>query len=149
VPAVTIDESDERDVVVRPRLVSIAIVLWALDAIVYLGGSAWVMSSHAQQVDSSMPNVPKGVTRDQVSNILTIGEFTALIVGILAAVFVYLLMKGNRRARVLLVATVFLELVCQLLFGLIPAGTLLGIVGLLLLFLPSSNAYFAGLKRTA
>ena len=146
---VTIDESDEQDVVVRPRLVSAAIVLWALDAIVYLGGSAWVMSMHKAQVDASMPNVPKGVTRDQVSTLLTIGEFTALGLGILAAVFVYLLMKGNRWSRVLLVVAVLLELVCQLLFGLVPAGTLLGLVGLALLWLPSSNAYFAGLKRTA
>ena len=147
--AVTIDESGEQDVVHRPRTVSTAVVLWSLSAVVYLGGSAWVMSMHQAQVDAAMVNLPKTITRDQVSGLLTVGEFSALIIGVLAAAGVYLLMKANRRVRILLTVVVFLELLSQLLFGLIAAGTLLGVLGLLLLYLPRSNAYFAELKRQA
>jgi hypothetical protein len=96
-----------------------------------------------------MVNLPKTISRDQVSGLLTVGEFSALIIGVLAAAGVYLLMKANRRVRILLTVVVFLELLSQLVFGLIAAGTLLGVVGLLLLYLPRSNAYFAELKRQA
>lgn len=148
---VTIDESDERDVIVRPKLVTAAIVLWALDAIAYLGGAALVMGTHPAIVDSLVKTAPKDVTRDQINGQLTFEEFAALGVGVLAAVFVYLLMRGNRWARILLVVAALLQLVCQLVFGIgivpVAAGTLFGLVGLALLFLPSANAYFAGLKR--
>ncbi|GAA3435023.1 hypothetical protein GCM10018954_046270 [Kutzneria kofuensis] len=151
--AVTIDESDEQDVVVRPKLVTTAIVLWALDAIAYLGGATLVMTSHSAIVDSLLRTAPKTVTRDQINGQLTFEEFTGLGVGLLAVVFVYLLMKGNRWARIALVVLAFVQLACQLAFGIgivpISAGTLLGLVGLALLYFPSSNAYFAGLKRLA
>ncbi|MFI9382784.1 hypothetical protein [Kutzneria sp. NPDC052558] len=149
----TIDESDEQDVVVRPRLVTISIVLWALDAIAYLAGAALVMSTHSAIVDSLLKTAPKDITRDQINGQLTFEEFTALGVGVLTAVIVYLLMRGNRWARILLVVVALIQLACQLAFGIgivpVAAGTLLGLVGLALLYLPSSNAYFAGLKRQA
>ena len=150
---VTIDESGEQDVVVRPKLVTAAIVLWALDAIAYLGGAALVMGTHSAIVDSLAKTAPKDITRDQINGQLTFEEFTALGVGVLAAVFVYLLMRGNRWARILLVVVTLLQLGCQLAFGIgivpVAAGTLFGLVGLALLFLPAANAYFAGLKRQA
>jgi hypothetical protein len=150
---VTIDESGEQDVVVRPKLVTTAIVLWALDGIAYLAGATLVMSSHSAIVDSLVKTAPKNITRDQINGQLTFEEFTALGVGILTVLLVYLLMKGNRWSRIALVVMAFIQLACQLAFGIgivpVAAGTLIGLVGLALLFLPSSNAYFAGLKRTA
>jgi hypothetical protein len=146
---VTIDESGERDVVARPTLVTIAVVLWALSAVTYLGVSTYVMTTHSARVDEQVVGLPKTVTRDQVSTVLTLAEFTALIVGVLAAAGVYLLMKAHRRARVLLIVVVFLQLFSLLLFNLDPPGALFGVAGLLLLYLPPTNRYFGWLKRNA
>jgi hypothetical protein len=150
---VTIDESDEQDVVVRPRIVTTAIVLWALNVIAYLGGAALVMGGHNAFVDAVLAGAGNRFTRDQINAQLTFEEFASLGVGVLTGVFVYLLLKGNRWARILLFAATFLQVVCQTLFSIgitpIAAGTLLGLVGLLLLYLRQSNAYFAGLRRLA
>ncbi|MFC0544689.1 hypothetical protein [Kutzneria chonburiensis] len=143
----TTNESGERDTVARPTLVTISVVLWVLSAITYLGVSTIVMSNHSAQVDQQMVGLPKTVTRDQVSTVLTIAEFAALIIGVLAAAGVYLLMKANRRARVLLIVLVFLQLFCLLLFNLDGPGALFGVAGLILLFLPASNRYFTWIKQ--
>jgi hypothetical protein len=153
VPPVTIDESDEQDLVVRPRIVTTAIVLWALDVIAYLGGAALVMGGHNAFVDAVMTQSGQHYTRDQVNSQLTIEEFASLGVGVLTAVSVYLLLKGNRWARVLLLICMFLQVICQTFFAIgitpIAGGTVLGLFGLLFLYLPRSNAYFAGLRRLA
>ncbi len=152
-PPVTIDESDEQDVVVRPRLVTIGIVLWVLDVVAFLGSAALTMGGHNAFVDYLYDESAHRYTRDLVNAQLTFEEFAALGVGVLAAVFVYLLMKGNRWSRILLVGVGFLQLVCLLAFSYvilpIPAGTVLGLVGLAFLYLPRSNAYYAGLRRLA
>jgi len=144
---VTTNESGEQDVVARPTLVTISVVLWVLAAIVYLGVSTILMSNHSAEVDQQMVGLPKTVTRDQVSQALTIAEFAALIIGVLAAAGVYLLMKASRRARVLLIVVVFLQLFSLLVFGLAGPGALIGVAGLLLLFLPPSNRYFTWIKQ--
>lgn len=144
---VTTNESGARDTVARPTLVTISVVLWVLSAITYLGVSTLVMSTHSARVDEQMAGLPKNVTRDQVSLVLTIAEFTALIIGVLAAAGVYLLMKAHRRARVLLIVVTFLELFALLLFQLDLPGALFGLAGLLLLFLPPSNRYYTWIKQ--
>jgi hypothetical protein len=144
---VTTNESGEQDTVARPTLVTLSVVLWVLSAITYLGVSTVVMSNHSAQVDQQMLSAPKNATRDQVSAALTIAEFTALLIGVLAAAGVYLLMKANRRARVLLIVVLFLQLLGLALFGLDGPGALIGLAGLILLFLPTSNRYFAWLKQ--
>jgi hypothetical protein len=144
---VTTNESGERDTVARPTLVTIAVVLWVLSAITYLGVSTYVMTTHSTRVDEQLAGMPKTVTRDQVSAALTLAEFTALIIGVLAAAGVYLLMKAHRRARVLLIVVVFLELFALVLFDLDAPGALFGLAGLLLLFLPPTNRYFAWIKQ--
>ncbi|HTI26088.1 MAG TPA: hypothetical protein VL652_34185 [Kutzneria sp.] len=143
----TTNESGARDTVARPTLVTISVVLWVLSAITYLGVSTLVMSTHSARVDEQMAGLPKNVTRDQVSLVLTIAEFTALIIGVLAAAGVYLLMKAHRRARVLLIVVTFLELFALLLFQLDLPGALFGLAGLLLLFLPPSNRYYTWIKQ--
>ena len=152
-PAVTIDESDEQDVVVRPRLVTTAIVLWALNVIAYLGGSALVLGGHNAFVDTVLHENGQQYTRDQVNAQLTFEEFTALGLGVLTLVFVYLLLKGNRWARILLVVVTFLQIIGQMLSSIvilpIAGGTVFALFGLLFLYLPGANTYFAGLRRLA
>jgi hypothetical protein len=151
---VTTDESGEQDVATRrPTLVTIAIVLWAVAGILYLGTATILMSSHVAVLDYLMRATPKNYTRDQVNTQLTFEEFASLVVGVVTVAFTYVLMKGVPWARRLLILSAFLLLVCLLLFSIqilsITAGTLIGIVALLLLYLPSVNRYFAALKRQA
>ena len=150
----TTDESGEQDVATRrPTLVTIAVVLWAVAGILYLGTATILMSSHAAVLDYLMRATPKNYTRDQINTQLTFEEFASLVVGVVTVTFTYVLMKGVPWARRLLILSAFLLLVCLLLFSIqilsITAGTLIGIVALLLLYLPSVNRYFAALKRQA
>jgi hypothetical protein len=151
---VTTDEPDEQDVVIRrPTLVTIAIVLWAITGILYLGTATILMTSHVAVLDYLMRETPKNYTRDQVNTQLTFEEFASLLVGALTVVFTYVLIKALRWARRPLIGVGFLLLICLALFSIqvvsITAGTLVGIVALLLLYLPPANRYFAALKLQA
>ena len=149
----SIDEPDEQDVLTRrPTLVTIAIVLWGIAGILYLGTATLLMSSHVAVLDDLVRTTPN-YTRDQLNIQLTFEEFASLLVGLVTVTFTYVLMKGRHWARRPLVLAGFLLLICLTMFNIkvlfITAGTPIGLVALLLLFLPAGNRYFAALKQQA
>jgi hypothetical protein len=147
---VTTSEPDELDVPVRPRLVTAAIVLWAIDAVLHLGTGVVLVAFHGTLVDALVkaPNGTK-LTADQVSAALRQFEITVIVIGLLAAAFVYLVLNQNRWGRLAILVLAFVDLIALFVgIAVLPVmlATLIGLIGLFLLYLPKSSAYFAALK---
>lgn len=146
----TTSEPDELGVPARPKLVTTAIVLWGINAVIHLGTGVVLAAVHGTLVDALVkaPNGTK-LTTDQVSAALRQFEITVIVIGLLAAAFVYLVLKQNRWGRLAILVLAFVDLIALFVgIAVLPVmlGTLIGLIGLFLLYLPKSSAYFTALK---
>ncbi|AHI01702.1 hypothetical protein GCM10010174_88230 [Kutzneria viridogrisea] len=138
----------------RPRAVQVGIVLWAVDAALYLATAVLLIASHntvVQEFAKQQKNTT--LTPEQVLDALNaqliVYEVVFVLLAVLAGLFAYMLRAQRRWARVAFVVLALVQLASIALAPTTPTqlGTLAGLVGLLMLFLPKSSAYFTELKQ--
>ncbi|MBV8931852.1 MAG: hypothetical protein JOZ47_08315 [Kutzneria sp.] len=140
----------------RPRVVTAGIALWGVSAVLYLGTGLGLLVYHGSLVDYASHHPPSGtkLSPQQLVDAFTVQlrvlEVAFVVLSVLAAVFTYRLWAGRRRARVALTVLGLVDLLFSLLEPSLftQVGTVIGLVGLLLLYLPKAGAYFAALGRT-
>lgn len=140
-----------------PKPVQTSFWLWVASGIVFVFGYLWLFLHRAQLADTVIKETTNpAASPDKIRSGLT----EALIVILIGAVcyagiellFAWKARQGTRSARTVLVWLVVASLLFQLGLGfyheITLIGTLIGLVGLLLMFLPKVTSYYPKVKRT-
>ncbi|HVW43025.1 MAG TPA: hypothetical protein VHC18_16920 [Amycolatopsis sp.] len=139
-----------------PRPVQVSFWLWVVSAVVFVVGYALVFFLRGSIIDQAIKNnTNKAVTADQIRSGTTI-VFAIVLVGAVCFAAMYVLFawkarQGTRSARTVLTVLMAIALIVQLFLGLgsIPTllGTLIGLVALVLMYLPKVAPFFPKVSR--
>lgn len=134
----------------RPVAMRYAIVMWVIAGVVAVVNGIDLLLRKQQLVDAWTRAKDPGVTNEQVergaTTLLWMFLVGAVVFAVLFALFAYKARDGVRRARIMLtvlcvVTVAFYVTILRTPFGLLTA--MLAVAATVLLYLPSSNRFFA------
>ena len=133
-----------------PRPVQYGIGLLFASGAVCLLAAILVLIFRQAQIDYEVQHPPApNLTRDAIANNVTIQAALLIVAAVINGAFIWLfgikVRIGDRRSRTRLAVIVLLLGLFQFFFGspISAFGVLIGIIGLVLLFLPSVKSFFA------
>ncbi|WP_431878506.1 hypothetical protein [Amycolatopsis sacchari] len=149
---------DEPAPVDPPKPVKASFWLWVSSAVVFVIGYAVIFFARGRFMDDIVKaNRNPAVSAEQIRSGTTV-LLAVLLVGaisfaVLYTLFAYKARQGTRSARtvltVLMAVTVVFQLVQPFANVITLLATLLGLIALLLMYLPQSNPYFPKVNRRA
>ncbi len=136
-----------------PRTVQYGLGLLLASGALCLVASLLALLFRQQQIDYQIRHPPvAGLTPDDIRKNVTIQATLLIVAAVVNGAFIWLfgtkVRVGERRARIRLTVTVVLLGLFQVFFGsaISSLGVLLGIIGLILLYLPRAREFFAAEK---
>ncbi|NKQ58389.1 hypothetical protein HFP15_36610 [Amycolatopsis sp. K13G38] len=147
----------EQTPVKPPKPVEVSFWLWVVSGVVFVIGYAIMFFAKNVLIDQLVSNnTNKNVTADQIRSGTTV-LLAVLLVGAVSFAALYTLFawkarQGTRSARtvltVLMVITLLFQLLLQFASIVTLTATLIGLVALLLMYLPKVGPYFPKVTRT-
>ncbi|KAA9165013.1 hypothetical protein FPZ12_006225 [Amycolatopsis acidicola] len=147
---------DEVPVIDPPKPVQVSFWLWVASGVVFIIGYVLMFVARNQLIDQLIKNnTDTSVSADQIRSGMTV-MFAVVLVGAVSFAALYVLFawkarQGTRSARTVLTVLMAITLVFQLAVQFASIVTLLatviGLVGLLLMYLPNVNPYFPKVTR--
>ncbi|WP_208024512.1 hypothetical protein [Amycolatopsis pithecellobii] len=141
-----------------PKAVQVSFWLWVASGIVFLAGYVILFLNRNQLVaqiikTTTDPAATPDRIRSGATQALVIALVGAVCLTALTLLFAWKARQGTRSARTVLVVLTVISLLAQIGLGLgsliTLLGTLVGLVALLLMFLPKSTTYFPKVSRRA
>jgi hypothetical protein len=142
--------------VAPPKPVQVSFWLWVVSGVVFIVGYAIIFFARQRIIDALIQNNRNtAVTADQIRSGTTV-LLAVLLVGAVSfaalyVLFAYKARQGTRSARtvltVLMAITLIFQLVLQFASFITLVGTLIGLVALVLMYLPKVTPYFPKVGR--